>query len=181
MIESKVVTNGNLEGFLKGLVSLSKTNGKKRKEYTKECCLALITTEGAMIKRAFGKTVDSVTGASWQRLTFAWREVRKALKLNNQNILKFGFKYKKGAKRNAPVNKRYRNVNTKGILYESIKYKVVRGDGYIGSNIPYAKKHNRGLNGMPQRRFLGVGKPDFKFFKRVLDRMLKKIESDNKK
>ena len=43
-----------------------------------------------------------------------------------------------------------------GKLSRSIRYKLRKDSILFYSNVPYARRHNEGLKGMPQRQFLGM-------------------------
>jgi len=181
MIEAKIEHIGNFKEFIKKSIDLSKLTGKLHNDFITNCCKALLVDSTGMRKRSFRKKVDPVTGKPWKEITVKWWIIKRALGLNPDNILRFGFRHKKGFKRSFTTDKkeirqRYKVINSKGVLYDNLNFKVISGNGYVGTNIPYAKKHNQGKNGMPKRRFLGVGKPDLKLFSKIYIRMMKKIE-----
>jgi phage gpG-like protein len=175
MIEAKV--KGNISVLVKELKELSEIGGTKQVEFMKLCCKSLLTSKGAMRDRAFVQKQDPVTGKAWKQLSGEWLEIRRQLGINPHNILRFGFVRKENTdKKKKNVKSKYRTVNSKGVLYDNINYKVVKGDGYVGTDEPYAKRHNRGLGRTPQRRFLGTSKKDYKFFTRILSRIMKDLD-----
>jgi len=58
----------------------------------------------------------------------------------------------------------------KGTLSRSLDYKTNSRGVVIYSNVPYAKRHNEGLKGMPQRQFAGMEK--------ALMKKIEKLASD---
>jgi phage gpG-like protein len=98
----------------------------------------------------------------------------EAVKDVKSNFDKQGYEGQKWRSRSAKTNEQYdRRGNYKGSvfnssnpilkqtgnLYDSIEYKVTENQVEVGSFlshiIPYAKRHNEGLKGMPQRKFIG--------------------------
>jgi phage gpG-like protein len=57
-----------------------------------------------------------------------------------------------------------------GRLFRSLQvYKDVKGQRRIGTDVPYAAKHQLGTHGMPVRAFLGVPKADEIMVSKILD------------
>ncbi len=63
-----------------------------------------------------------------------------------------------------------------GALFHSIQLgRAAGGEVNIGTDVPYAKKHQEGLDGEVQRVFLGFGGDDVKFAEDIIARRIEEI------
>ena len=69
-----------------------------------------------------------------------------------------------------------------GALFHSIQLgRAAGGEVNIGTDIPYAKKHQEGLDGEVQRVFLGFGGDDVKFAEDVVSQRIEEILARNRR
>jgi phage virion morphogenesis protein len=65
-------------------------------------------------------------------------------------------------------------LQSTGRLRASIRYRANSQKLVVGTNVKYARNHQLGINGVPQRKFLGLSIDDRQEIIRVLNRYLDK-------
>lgn len=65
---------------------------------------------------------------------------------------------------------RGRTLVETGRLQKSISYAYDESEVNIGTDVEYAEKHQEGLDGLPQRAFLGISQQDEQEIERIVDK-----------
>ena len=65
---------------------------------------------------------------------------------------------------------RGRTLVETGRLQKSISYASDSNEVNIGTDVPYAEKHQEGLDGLPKREFLGISQKDEQEIERIVQK-----------
>lgn len=65
---------------------------------------------------------------------------------------------------------RGRTLVETGRLQKSISYSYDANEVNIGTDVPYAEKHQEGLDGLPKREFLGISQKDEQEIERIVQK-----------
>ena len=138
--------------------NLRKLTGKGtyKRDFLQGCADFMLVDKYGMKSRAFGSEQDPTTGEAWaDHSAQRQKERAESGRAPNSNKLVFS--------------------NT---LKDSIQKKILDDSFIIGTNVPYAKKHQTEGVGSKKikRKFLGINERDYRGFNLVFKRILQKIE-----
>lgn len=84
-----------------------------------------------------------------------------------------GKKWEKSDRVKRLIERGYTKARTlvkSGALQRSISHKWDSNEVNIGTDVPYAEKHQEGLDGLPKREFLGISQKDEQEIERIVQK-----------